>query len=113
MHYKLLGFTQAGSVRRFWFSRIGPLGVTPVPFTVLADTAVARRYSVPLQELPVLCSRMLNAASDEAVAATLMLSEDEISVYAAEAAAAKAQIEAVARQRRLQQQTARAESASV
>src|SRR3954454_24946569 len=52
MHYKLLGFSQNGAVRTYRFHRIGVLGTAPVPFTVLADTDVARQHNVTLQELP-------------------------------------------------------------
>ena len=64
MHYKLLGFLQVGTVRTFWFHRIGPLGTAPISFRVLADTLVARQYQVALQDLPSLCSRMLNATPE-------------------------------------------------
>jgi hypothetical protein len=93
MHYKLLGFTQDGSVRRFTFHRIR-IGIPPVVFVVLADTALARRYKVGLQELPSLCTSVLEAAGADAVAGTMSLSEDIFTDRAASNNAAAAQIAA-------------------
>jgi hypothetical protein len=94
MHYKLLGFSEVSGVRRFQFQRIGPLGDIPIPFTVLADTSLARLHHVPLQVLPALATRLLNATTDETPASTLTLSESELSIYAAEEKAAKAEFDA-------------------
>lgn len=90
MHYKLLGFSQSGSVRRFAFERIG-IGEPTVHLTVLADTVLVRKYNLSLQELPSLCSRLLEKAGNDQPAATLSLSEAHLSTYAAESAAAKAE----------------------
>jgi hypothetical protein len=94
MHYKLLGFSEHSGVRRFQFHRIGPLGVIPIPFTVLADTSLARRHHVPLQVLPTLATRLLNATTDATPAGTLTLSESHLCIYAAEEKAAKAEFDA-------------------
>ena len=102
MHYKLLGFLQVGTVRTFWFHRIGPLGTTPISFRVLADTWVARQYQVALQDLPSLCSRMLNATPDDGPGGARLVSEREISLYGAELDAARAETEAARKQRALQ-----------
>ena len=87
MHYKLLGFSQNGAVRTYRFHRIGVLGTAPVPFTVLADTDVARQHNVTLQELPTLCSRLLNAINEDRPPDTLILGEADVCVYGAELAA--------------------------
>lgn len=92
MHYKLMGFRQDGAIRRFCFSRV-EIGVPPISINVLADTSLARTFKLSLQELPSLCSRLLNA-SDQSATGTLILSETDMSVYAAENAVAAAQIDA-------------------
>jgi hypothetical protein len=102
MHYKLLGFSQLGTVRTFWFHRIGAMGTVPVPFRVLADTSVARKYNVALQEMPSLCSRMLNATAADTPAGTRILAEQDISMYAAELDLARAEADAARKRRALQ-----------
>lgn len=102
MHYKLLGFSQKIAVRTFWFHRIGPLGTAPVLFSVLADTRLARECNVPLQELPSLCSRMLNTTSGDAPAGSLILGEREIAGYAAELDLVRAEADAARMRRALQ-----------
>lgn len=94
MHYKLLGFSENRGVRKFWFHRIGALGTAPIPFTVTADTSLARQNSVPLQVLPTLCTRLLNATTTQTPSGTLTLSESEMQIYAAEVQAAKAENDA-------------------
>ena len=110
MHYKLLGFSQNGSLRTFWFHRMGPLGAIPIPFTVLADTSVARQYNVPLQELPSLCSRLLNATSDDRPSGALTVGDADLSIYAAEMEAARADTEAARKRRSLHNASIRARS---
>jgi hypothetical protein len=102
MHYKLLGFSQTGVLRTFLFHRTGPLGTAPVAFRVLADTAIVRRHNVPLQELPCLCSRVLNATSEHAPAGALIVGEPDIFQYAAELEHARAEIDAARKRRALQ-----------
>lgn len=99
MYYKLLSFSQKENLRTFWFRRTGPIGAVSVPFTVLADTRVAREHRVPLQELPALCTRMLSAISEDERAGSLTVSEADFALYAAELDAARADTEA-ARKRR-------------
>jgi hypothetical protein len=102
MHYKLLGFSQMSTVRTFWFHRIGPLGTAPVAFSVVTDTCVARKCNLPLQELPSLCSRMLNATSGDEPAGALTLGERDIAAYAAELDQARAAMDAARMRRALQ-----------
>lgn len=92
MHYKLMGFRQDGAIRRFWFHRV-EIGIPPVSVSVLADTSLARTFKLTLQELPSLCSRLLNA-NDRGATGTLILSETEMAICAGENAAAAAQLDA-------------------
>jgi hypothetical protein len=87
MHYKLLGFSQSGSVRRFSFQRVG-INATPTPFTVLADIMLARKFKLALQELPSLCSRLLERGGEDQPAGTLSLTEADMSMCAHENEAA-------------------------
>lgn len=74
MHYKLLGFSQNGPIRRFVFQRI-VVGAVPVPLSVTADISLARRLNLALQELPGLCSRLLESVDHEQGSLNLALSE--------------------------------------
>ena len=103
MHYKLLGFSEKDSVRTFSFHRIGPLGTTPVAFKVLADMRLAREHKVPLQELPSLCSRLLEGTSESGPAGVLTLGAAELSLCAAGLNAERAAQVAAAQKRRAAQ----------
>jgi hypothetical protein len=86
VHYKLLGFSQNGSVRQFSFERVGT-DTTPATFAVRADIMLARNFKLALQELPSLCSRLLENCGEAGPAGTMCLTEAEMSVHAAANAA--------------------------
>jgi hypothetical protein len=54
----LRGFCQVAGFRVFTFERVTP-GQPRSLVTVRADLAMARRYRIPLQELPMLCRTVL------------------------------------------------------
>lgn len=83
MHYKLLGFSQSGSVRRFRFDRIVGDGTPSAAFTVLADITLVRKFQITLQELPSLCARILESRSDDQPAGTIVLTDADLQVQAA------------------------------
>lgn len=99
MHYKLLGFSDKDSVRTFSFHRIGAPGTDPVAFSVVADIRLARGYDVPLQQLPSLCSRLLEGTSENGPAGVLTLGAADLSLCAA-ALHAESEHAAEARKRR-------------
>ena len=111
MEYKLLGFSQTGTVRKFWFQRVGELGDTPVRFSVLADVDLARRYRVPIQDLPSLCSRLLYAFTSGEPAGPLTLGEADMSSFSTQAM--KAALEAVRKRPRPPQPQADAPAVAV
>lgn len=82
MHYKLVGFQQSDSIRRFLFERTGDRTATGT-FTVVADLALARKFDIALQELPSLCSRLLESGADDRPAGTMFLGDAELTVHAA------------------------------
>lgn len=90
MHYKLLGFSHIGSLRQFLFERVAN-GVAPIQYTVLADVMIARKFNLSLQQLPALCARLLQEAGEDQPAGLLLLTEADMSIYAAENAAAAAE----------------------
>ena len=91
MHFKLLGFSQSDSVRRFVFHRVLGNGTPSTEYIVVADVALARKFHIRLQELPSLCSRLLEAGPEGSPSATILLTDEELSIHAASNLAAAQQ----------------------
>jgi hypothetical protein len=83
MHYKLIGFSQNDSVRRYQFERILGNGATSAAFGVFADVAVARKLRITLQELPSLCARLLESRAEDQPAGDVFLTDADLQVHAA------------------------------
>jgi hypothetical protein len=66
MHYILTGFRQDGGFRIFSFDRIEPSqpNTSRTSHTVRADIALAQKYEIRLQELPLLCRALLEQTTD-------------------------------------------------
>jgi len=90
MEFVLVGFKQLDAIRQFSFDVVGQDG-TRQQVTVGADLGLIRRYGIPLQELPLLCRRLLeNRAKIE----TTMFAESDMIEHVKERAAqAKASME--------------------
>jgi len=87
LEFILLGFSQQGNMRRFFFERTGSAaGTVREQFIVDADMAVARRYKIAMQELPLLCRRLLDQ-TDATVSRTLIFSEVDMRNHAGSLAA--------------------------
>ena len=80
MQYKLLGFSEIGAVRRFVFKKAGD--PNDPPYMVIADVALARKFNVPLQDLPSLCARLLEAGGDSPEPRTLFVTDADLTVCA-------------------------------
>lgn len=85
--FKLLGFSQQGDVRQFLFQRdqSGDRSVC----TVHADLALARKFSIAVQDLPLLCTRLLQTEAEAQPVKRLALSEAQFRVHSAENQALK------------------------
>ncbi|HWC95172.1 MAG TPA: hypothetical protein VG456_00445 [Candidatus Sulfopaludibacter sp.] len=59
----MTGFSEESGVRRFKFKGTFA-NRTNEEFMVETDVALARKYSIPLQELPLLCRRLLEKDSE-------------------------------------------------
>jgi hypothetical protein len=102
MHYKLLGFSQHNSVRHFVFQRVVGYGTTAAEYTVIADVALARTLGITLQELPSLCSRLLEARPEDSPSETILLTDANLRVHAANLSAAqKDEVKGAHRSRRV------------
>ena len=75
----LNGFTQESDFRVFAFDSIGA-DRTRIPVTVRIDTALARRYGIRPQELPLLCRSLLDRCHDKEEK-VLTFGEEEMSRY--------------------------------
>jgi hypothetical protein len=91
MVFALMGVTNEGNLRRFTFELAGS-GPPRTTVVVVADMAVARKYEIPLQELPLLCVRLLESWTAGADSTVVFL-EREMIEYANRRREAKDQAE--------------------
>ena len=88
MQFILTGFTQVLGFRVFGFERIGEGGIR-TPFTVRADLALIRKFSIQVQELPLLCRNLLERADSGETARALTFTEEAMDLYAKDRKAAR------------------------
>jgi hypothetical protein len=86
--FLLTGFRNEQSTRVFTFEGVGPDRVRN-PCTVTADLALIRKYSIRVQELPLLCKGLLERQETVQPHAKLILDEGEMSSHATRLADAK------------------------
>jgi hypothetical protein len=84
VEFVLAGFRQFDTVRQYYFDAVGE-NRTRKRVAVGADLDLVRRYRIPMQELPLLCRRLLDA---HAKAESIMFTERDIVQYVKERAAA-------------------------
>jgi hypothetical protein len=87
MEYVLAGFRQVDNVRLYYFDARGENLKPGQQATVSADLNLVRKYKIPLQELPLLCRRLLDLRAD---VETIVFSEPDMVRYVSERAAAQA-----------------------
>lgn len=81
MQYVLAGFTQDTGFRVFSFERVAD-DWARTPYSVKADLALARKYRIPMQELPLLCRGVLERHSEDDDARAFTLTEEDMTVQA-------------------------------
>ena len=84
MEFVLAGFRQFETVRRYYFDAVGADRIRK-SIAVDADLELVRRYRIPLQELPLLCRRLLDARDK---AESILFTETDIAQYAKDRTAA-------------------------
>lgn len=89
VQFMLAGFTQEIGFRVFAFRR-GGVNVDAAEYTVRADLSLSRRYGIPMQELPLLCRRVLEQRGEDDASRLLTFTEAEMSSYAKDCAVARA-----------------------
>jgi len=88
MEIVLTGFRQERNVRQFAFQAIGE-DRTRREIIVGADLTLIRKHRIPLQELPLLCRRLLEGSIGALKANELMYTEKDMLGYASDRAAAE------------------------
>jgi len=84
----LLGFSQEAEIRHFAFERVAADG-TRTGCIVHADLPMARRFNVKIQDLPLICRRVL-AAHTEDQRESVVVTADEMRSHAEGVAASTA-----------------------
>lgn len=77
MEFVLTGFRQFETFRRFYFEAVGA-GRDRKQVAVDADLDLMRRHRIPLQELPLLCRRLLDSRGK---AESILFKESDIAQY--------------------------------
>ena len=85
-HFILKGFSQVLESRVFEFEGLMPDSVR-ASFTVSINMAMARRYGIRLQEMPLLCRTVLDQTSEGEQQRAFTYSEAHMSEYAGNVAA--------------------------
>jgi hypothetical protein len=84
IHISLTGFSQVMEFRVFTFE-VSAADQATMPFTVRVDLAMARRYGIRLQELPLLCRTVLDGRHGSGEERALTYTEEDMSSYCAAA----------------------------
>jgi hypothetical protein len=77
MNFTLSGFKERDGLRRFAFQCVGA-NDAKTTVIVRADVALARKHEIRLQELPLICVRLLESMSADELAAPITLTEDHM-----------------------------------
>lgn len=80
MQYILIGFRQDSDFRTFAFQGIAA-DRTRTEFTVRADLALSRKYGIRVQELPLLCRRLLERNDEGEERHALTFAEEDMRLH--------------------------------
>jgi hypothetical protein len=88
MQFTLIGFSQDTGFRVFAFEGAAA-GRIRTEYTVRADLDLIRKYGIRVQELPLLCRRLLERAGEGEQECTATFTEEEMRLHALNCAAAR------------------------
>lgn len=88
MQFMLMGFTQEMGFRVFRFERMGA-DRTRMEYRVRADLALTRKYGIRVQELPLLCRRLLERSGESEQQPMITYTEADMRLQASDYAAAR------------------------
>jgi hypothetical protein len=83
MEYVLTSFKQQLNLRQFFFKGTNAARER-LEFIVGVDLALARKYSIPVQDLPLLCLRFLEERTSEAQPRGVNFTEAQLAGFAAQ-----------------------------
>jgi hypothetical protein len=86
VQYQFAGFQDAAGVRQFAFDRIAD-DRSRTRVVVTADMTLARKYDIRMQELPLLCRRLLDEPGAEQAGRPICLTEEHMAAIRATAQA--------------------------
>jgi hypothetical protein len=86
MQFILIGFSHDSGFRVFSFDGIGE-DRTRTRFAVRTDLALIRNYGIQVQELPMLCRKLLERREETKRERVVTFTEEEMRVHAANCAA--------------------------
>lgn len=81
MEFVFTGFQQVENIRRYAFQGVAD-DRKKAEFTVGVDLATVRRYGIPLQELPLLCRRVLEERDAAEHSQAMTFTEQHMRGYA-------------------------------
>jgi hypothetical protein len=88
MEFVFTGFRQESDIRRYTFHIIAA-DRTRTKVTVGADLSLVRKHRIPLQELPLLCRRLLENHTGGSKVGALMFTEKDMLGYVSQRVAAE------------------------
>jgi hypothetical protein len=77
MDFVLAGFEEGDGVRKYHFDCVAT-NRSKRAISVFADVTLARKHEIRVQELPLLCRRLLQSMEPGSLAATITLTEDHM-----------------------------------
>jgi hypothetical protein len=80
MEFVFSGFNQQNTIRKYSFQRVAS-DRSRTWFTVTADLALLKKYSIAVQELPLLCRRLLEAQSEDEQARAFTFTEQDMLTF--------------------------------
>ena len=91
MKFVLAGFRQNENIRYYSFQGIGEDRRTRTAFSVGIDLTLLHKHGIPLQEAPLMCSFLLASKVGEEPFPSLMFSEEDMLLHAAQRARERAE----------------------
>jgi hypothetical protein len=86
MKFLLAGFRQNENIRYYSFQGIGEDRRTRTEFSVGIDLTLLHKHGIPLQEAPLMCSVLLASKAGGEQRPSLMFSEEDLLIHAAQRA---------------------------
>jgi hypothetical protein len=90
MDYQFTGFSHRGEMREFAFDAVAA-DRSKTHFKVMANLELSRKYHIPVQELPLLCRRLLEASWQGDGSRTFTFTEADMQKLSATRDAARGQ----------------------